>query len=256
MRAANVLCYAEQLLRSTPGGCRKRSSRSRLPLCLAAASSIHCLTRPKWHFGPVRMGNSVTNGLPIYSRSCGTCEECCRVVAVAELNKPYHTPCVHQTGKGCAIYGNHPVECKDYTCVWLQGLLPEEMRPDKIGILVDAEGGDEWVVIQECRRGALDTPVGIELINRISGAVGKLRRGVRIEPFGAHKRATATEKGLPGLYQEIAPKVYLYVGIDERGNSPTATHQPKRAVGTRRNDLCPCGSGRKYKHCCMRNMRG
>jgi hypothetical protein len=194
----------------------------------------------------------VTISLPILTRSCGECEECCRVVAVAELNKPYHTPCVHQTGKGCAIYGNHPAECKDYACVWLQGKMPEEMRPDKIGILVDAEGGDEWVVIQECRPGALGTLAGREVISQISSVAGALRGGVRIEPHGAHKRAVSTDKGMPGLYKEIAPKTYLYVGVDERSTNPTANRQPKRAVGTRRNDLCPCGSGRKYKHCCMR----
>jgi hypothetical protein len=178
----------------------------------------------------VMKGNLVTIDLPIYARTCGECEECCRGVAVAELNKPSHTPCVHQTGKGCAIYGDHPTECKDYKCAWLQGHLPEEMRPDMIGILVDAEGGDEWLVIQECRQGALVSPAGRELINRISGAVGCLRRGVRIEPYGAHKRAAATEKGSPGLYKEIAPKIFLYVGTDEAGTRPTSKGQPKRSA--------------------------
>ena len=61
---------------------------------------------------------------------------------------------------------------------------------------------------------------------------------------------------VPGLYREIAPKVHLYVGIAERGTKKTANRRPKRAVGTRRNDLCPCGSGRKYKHCCLRRTGG
>lgn len=188
--------------------------------------------------------------LPVYSRSCGECEECCRVVGVAELNKPYHTPCVHQTGSGCAIHGDHPTECKDYKCAWLQGILPEAARPDKSGILVDAEGGDEWVVIQECRQGALRSPAGRELVNLIVGAVGQLRRGVRIEPYGAHKGAKDTEKSTLGYYQEIAPKVFLYAGVAAESRS-AKKEEPKRAVGTRRNDLCPCGSGRKYKRCCM-----
>jgi uncharacterized protein YecA (UPF0149 family) len=29
--------------------------------------------------------------------------------------------------------------------------------------------------------------------------------------------------------------------------------RPKKKAG--RNDPCPCGSGRKYKHCCMRKDR-
>ena len=194
----------------------------------------------------------MTIGLPFYYRSCGECDECCRVVAVAELSKPSHTPCVHQTGKGCAIHGNHPAECRDYACAWLQGVVPKEMRPDRIGILVDAEGGNEWVVIQECRQGALDSSIGRKLMSRISGAVGGLRRGVRIEPYGAYKGVASTREGLPGLYKQIAPKMYLYVGTDDRGSNPTANRQSTRAVGTRRNDLCPCGSGRKYKLCCLR----
>ena len=193
----------------------------------------------------------MNDNVPHGRRNCGDCDECCSVIAVAELNKPYHTRCVHQTGKGCAIYGDHPVECKDYGCAWLQGILPIEMRPDRIGILVDAEGGDEWVVMQECRKGALDSPVGRDLLNWLSGLAGNLLRGVRIEPYGSHKGVAATGERLPGLFQEIAPKVFLYVGVGEEGIGPTVNAHPRRSVGTGRNDLCPCGSGKKYKHCCL-----
>jgi hypothetical protein len=193
----------------------------------------------------------MATGLPMTSRSCGECEECCRVIGVEELKKPFHTTCAHQTGKGCAIYGNHPSECKTYTCVWRQGILSEEMRPDKIGILVDAEGGDEWLVIQECRRGALDTKAGRELLALFKGAVGLLRRGVRIEPYEAHKGASDTEKGVLGRYDEIAPKVFLHVGAESSSKS-AGTSQPTHRYGTSRNDLCPCRSGKKYKKCCMR----
>lgn len=189
--------------------------------------------------------------LPIYSRSCGECEECCRVVAVEELHKPYHTRCVHQTGKGCAIYGEHPAECKSYACVWLLGLLPEHMRPDKIGVLVDAEGANEWLVIQESQQGALDTPVGRELVQRVCGAVPGLRYGVRIDGYGAHRDGVDTPEGILGEYEEIAPKIFMYVGDDARDvRSLTDAGSPQEG-GPQRNALCPCGSGRKYKKCCM-----
>jgi len=194
----------------------------------------------------------MTANIKFCKRTCEACEECCSVVAVAELKKPYHTRCGHQTGKGCAIYGNHPVECRDYRCAWLQGILPEEMRPDKIGILIDAEGGADWIVIQECHHNALDTAVGRGLINEFLGLAENLRCGVRIEPYGAHMRVSPNGDQVPGLYKEIAPKVYLYVGQDERGVSPAPPRQQTRSVGTNRNDLCPCGSGKKYKHCCFR----
>ena len=34
-----------------------------------------------------------------------------------------------------------------------------------------------------------------------------------------------------------------------------ATAPPVRRARPRRNDPCPCGSGKKYKHCCMRQER-
>ena len=55
-------------------------------------------------------------------------------LATGDADCPHHIP-----GKGCAIYGSHPAECKDYACAWLTGSLPEEMRPDKIGILTSAK---------------------------------------------------------------------------------------------------------------------
>ncbi|MEW6667697.1 MAG: anaerobic sulfatase maturase [Thermodesulfobacteriota bacterium] len=39
---------------------------------------------------------------------------------------------------------------------------------------------------------------------------------------------------------------------EERGNSPAPYTQPRAAKGVKRNDPCPCGSGRKYKRCCGR----
>ncbi len=198
----------------------------------------------------------MTTGIPHSPRGCGECEECCSVIAVNELRKPYHTRCEHQTGMGCAIYGSHPSECRDYACAWLTGALPEEMRPDKIGILIDGEGGDEWAVIQECRPGALESQVGRELISWLSSLAPNLRHGVRIEPYGAHRGVSDAGDRLPGLFREIAPKVLLYVGVGKDGIAPTGNRQQTRKVGTGRNDLCPCGSGKKYKHCCLRHTEG
>jgi hypothetical protein len=106
------------------------------------------------------------------------------------------------------------------------------------------------LVIQESRQGAFGTQAGRELVNRIVGAAGHLRCGVRIEPYGAHKEVKGTEKGVLAQYKEIVPKVFLYAGA-ATGTNHNAKRQPKRAVGKGRNDLCPCGSGRKYKRCCM-----
>ncbi len=39
----------------------------------------------------------------------------------------------------------------------------------------------------------------------------------------------------------------------ETKNSPQISYQPKGKKKIGRNDPCPCGSGKKYKHCCGRN---
>jgi len=42
-----------------------------------------------------------------------------------------------------------------------------------------------------------------------------------------------------------------YTAAAGRSSAPPASHTPFGRVG--RNDLCPCGSGKKYKKCCGLN---
>jgi hypothetical protein len=85
--------------------------------------------------------------LPQVKRSCGGCTECCTAVAVAELEKPYFATCRHQTATGCSIYAERPNGCRQYNCAWLQGMLTDEMRPDKSGFILSAEAGGLYVYI-------------------------------------------------------------------------------------------------------------
>jgi preprotein translocase subunit SecA len=57
---------------------------------------------------------------------------------------------------------------------------------------------------------------------------------------------TLVDKGQPKAPQSPMEKA----GIGSRGNSKPDANTGKRKVG--RNDPCPCGSGKKYKHCCGR----
>ena len=41
--------------------------------------------------------------------------------------------------------------------------------------------------------------------------------------------------------------------ITEGRGDGTVKKQPRRVQKIGRNDPCPCGSGKKYKHCCGRN---
>ena len=74
------------------------------------------------------------------SRSCGTCSLCCSVLRVDELHKRAGDDCIHQQGdRGCAIYADRPEICRAYQCLWRQGGLEEDERPDATGGIVDLE---------------------------------------------------------------------------------------------------------------------
>lgn len=61
-------------------------------------------------------------------------------VGVEELGKPSNFKCE----KGCGIYGKHPLSCQEYKCVWLEGILPIEDRPDKLGVVFHVHA-DLWL---------------------------------------------------------------------------------------------------------------
>lgn len=69
-------------------------------------------------------------------RTCGDCTLCCTLCHVPELGKVEGEFCAHCLA-GCAIYDTRPSSCQEYACAWLQGLVPEFMRPDKCGAMVE-----------------------------------------------------------------------------------------------------------------------
>ena len=71
---------------------------------------------------------------------CGTCTACCKVFAIADLDKPAGKWCGHCfVGQGCSIYQDRPTVCVEFKCLWLESQsradahehLPLAMRPDK-----------------------------------------------------------------------------------------------------------------------------
>jgi len=68
---------------------------------------------------------------------CGDCTACCEVLPIKELNKPKNTMCSDCTGSGCGIYEKRPQVCKDYQCIYTQSNMPEELRPDKSGVILE-----------------------------------------------------------------------------------------------------------------------
>lgn len=79
--------------------------------------------------------------------SCGGCTACCRTVPVKEIGVRAYQACphvreaYHAAGPGCGFapggYANRPYSCKAWSCVWLKSGWPPELRPDRLGIVVD-----------------------------------------------------------------------------------------------------------------------
>lgn len=73
--------------------------------------------------------------LPMLQYSCDGCTVCCEVMGVEELNKRKWEKCQH-AGIGCHIYETRPQSCREFQCMWLQGLVGDEStRPDKLGLM-------------------------------------------------------------------------------------------------------------------------
>jgi hypothetical protein len=80
-------------------------------------------------------------------RTCGDCRLCCKLVGVFDQEdgklvfekEPYEW-CQHACNTGCSIYETRPNGCRNYSCLWLEGLGTEDDRPDKLHILAHIEG--------------------------------------------------------------------------------------------------------------------
>ena len=75
------------------------------------------------------------------SRECGSCYACCTWLGIEELKKWTGQPCRHLCGgndpsKRCSIYDKRPTACAEYTCMWKQGYGPDELQPNRSGILL------------------------------------------------------------------------------------------------------------------------
>ena len=69
-------------------------------------------------------------------------------------------------GYGCRIHLERPAVCRGYHCLWLQGGLEEDERPDQTGGIVDLEtvGMGVRLTIREVRPGAFDASPALQKI--------------------------------------------------------------------------------------------
>ena len=107
-------------------------------------------------------------------------------------------------------------------------------------------------------------------------AMTDLRQGIRLrayaqtDPVIAYKKESLEmfEEMIAAIQEETVRRLYsvrlrkdeevkrqrVATGITENlGGDGTVKKQPRKVTKVGRNDPCPCGSGKKYKHCCGRN---
>jgi len=91
-------------------------------------------------------------------RECGGCTVCCYIGAVPQIDKPPHSPCP-KLCNGCYLYGSpeRPKVCTDFACAWLRELVPEECRPDKVGVMLSVNQTERGIIgfAIELEQGAL-----------------------------------------------------------------------------------------------------
>lgn len=92
---------------------------------------------------------------------CNGCGMCCYIPPMPWLDKEHSVWCKHYTGKGCEIHGDHPQQCKDFTCWYMDSKnLPEDINPkncrciiekydDIFMITADPEDFDSWYNVKD-----------------------------------------------------------------------------------------------------------
>jgi hypothetical protein len=77
---------------------------------------------------------------PPGARGCGSCQLCCKLLPVPDLQKPAGTKCRHaRVGKGCTIYADRPFPCRVWACRWLADATATAgmPRPDRCHYVID-----------------------------------------------------------------------------------------------------------------------
>jgi preprotein translocase subunit SecA len=110
-----------------------------------------------------------------------------------------------------------------------------------------AEMGDER--LQEFSKVVILRTVDRKWMDHID-AMEQLRQGIHLRAYGQDTPLRAYQFEGFAMFEEMAA---ISGGMDE-GEAPKK--QPVRRVDKiGRNDPCPCGSGKKYKNCCLKNEK-
>lgn len=75
-----------------------------------------------------------------FERQCGECNKCCKWLYYTINGHVKHPgkPCFY-LGDVCTVHEIRPQSCRDYHCAYIQGILPEWMKPSRSDVLVSVE---------------------------------------------------------------------------------------------------------------------
>lgn len=77
-------------------------------------------------------------------RPCEDCTACCTWLGGSAYGYEFGSgkSCKFLCQTGCSVHKARPKVCESYFCAWAQELLPEEMRPDRCGVLASVENNE------------------------------------------------------------------------------------------------------------------
>ena len=94
---------------------------------------------------------------------CGECTVCCTVSVVEAIGKKAWETCKYCSNNSCDIYGDHPDQCKEFECAYLQsGTDNVELRPDKSNVMFFKKS--ERIFVGVVVPGKVATRTGIDQI--------------------------------------------------------------------------------------------
>lgn len=95
-------------------------------------------------------------------------------MGVPELHKEAGESCTKLAESSCSSYGQRPRSCRDFDCLWLQGVGPTEARPDLSGLVLTVTVQDgvlgkagSVIVAHEATLGSSDTREATALLQSL-----------------------------------------------------------------------------------------
>ena len=83
-------------------------------------------------------------------KECGPCSLCCKLLNVPGLARAGEMCryCKPGTQEGCCtIHDDRPEVCLGYNCFWRAESWPDELRPDRVGVIFEALPGVKTVLV-------------------------------------------------------------------------------------------------------------